>query len=145
MIDKARRLVTRVDLYGNYLIVLTLIVSMSELPLLMWRLDLARYVLPLGWLIMLLLGTKRMWRAKTDNNLTSKLQLHKVIVGLLIVAGCAAYPYHFIGSIGVVHVNGIAYLGKLVLVLNGVVGLGVYAAGVIVIWLVDAFAHETFP
>jgi len=144
MIDKSRQLVTRTDLYANYLIALTLIVSISELPLLMWRFDLARYVLPLGWLIILLLGTKRMWRAKTDNELTSELQLIKVIVGLLIAAGCAAYTYHVIESIGTVHVDQIADVGRLVLVVNGAVGFGTYAVCAIVIWLWGAFAREPF-
>jgi hypothetical protein len=143
MVDKSKQLVTRLDLYGSYLVSITVVVSICELPIVMWWLDLSRYVLPVGRLILLVLGIKRMWLAKSDNGLTSELQFYKLMLGVIIAFACGGFANHLIASFSVVRTNQFGDIGKLVFVVNGVVGFGVYAIGVIVVWLVDKIRNAS--
>ncbi|MBR0896868.1 hypothetical protein JQ616_18055 [Bradyrhizobium tropiciagri] len=142
MVDKARQLVARVDLYGNYLVSMALVVSLCEFPFLAWRLDLARLILPLGWAAMLVLGIKRMWTIKVEHQLTAELQLGRIIAGIAIAALCSTWMYHVVADIGMVRTDRLIDIGQLVLVVNGVAGLGVYTAGAVLVWLFSALSSD---
>ena len=142
MVDKTRQLVARVDLYGNYLVSMVPVVSLCEFPFLAWRLDLARFVLPLGWATMLALGIKKMWTIKVEHQLTAELQLGRIVAGIAIAALCGTWMYHVAADIEMVRTDRLFDIGQLVLVVNGVAGLGVYTAGAVIIWLISALSSD---
>lgn len=89
MIDPSRQLVLRVDLYANYIFLVAIIISLCEIPILMWRLEAGRYVFVMGWFVLLSLGIRRMWTAKIDHDLTSEAAIagHGLVqIGLPYVA-----------------------------------------------------------
>ena len=141
MIDKSKQLATRVDLYGNYLFVSALLISTCELPILSGSLAFAKFVLPIGWLVLAALGVRRMWRAKADHKLTSKLQFMKLAVGMILVFACGSWAYHLLASVSLVPSVQFIDLCRIVFVANGVVGLGIYVLGVVAIWLLDTLVR----
>ncbi|MCC8941026.1 hypothetical protein H8A99_32485 [Bradyrhizobium sp. Arg68] len=142
MVEKTKQLVTRVDLYGNYLASMVLVVALCEFPLLAWRLELARLVLPLGWATMLVLGIQHMWQMKRQHQLTAELQLGRIVAGISIAALCGTWMYHVVADIGTVRSDRLVDIGQLVLVVNGVAALGVYTAGAVLIWLFSALSSD---
>jgi hypothetical protein len=142
MIDKSKQLVTRVDLYGSYLVTMTLVVGICELPLLVWRLETAMIVLPVGWTIVLVLGIRRMWEAKTEHRLTPELEFSKIIVGALIAGACGTWLFHVMADIKSFRPHQLTDVVALSVITNGVAGFFAYASGIIAIWLVGALSRE---
>jgi hypothetical protein len=138
VVDKSKQLASRVDLYGGYLFASALLISACEIPILFWSLAFAKFILPIGWLTFAALGVRQMWKAKADHGLSSELGIIKVGVGLIIVAGCGSWACHLVASIGTVPSVQFLDLCRIVLVANGVVGLGLYVLGVVAVWLLDA-------
>jgi hypothetical protein len=145
MIDRSRQLVIRVDLYASYIFLIAIVISICEIPVLMWRLDVGRYVLPIGWLALLGLGVRRMWTAKMQHDLTTELQAYKVVLCSIIVLGAASFAY-MATHIAIATASRFTEIGLIVSVANGIVGLGVLAVGALTLRLagkISALSHNS--
>lgn len=140
MIDPSRQLVLRVDLYANYVFLVAIVISICEIPVLMWRLEAGHYIVPLGWSVLLALGIRRMWMVKIDHDLTSRLQVYKIVLISIIISGAGGVAYYFIANIAMMRASRFTEIGLIVSVANGLIGGGVLAAGVLAIWFVDKLA-----
>lgn len=137
---QSRQLVLRSELYRDYLLGIVVIVSILEIPVFLWRLEVAKYVLPVGWLVLLILGIRRMWLVKIENDLTSELQAYKIVVGVLGVAmlGWATYQiWAYLGTAEANHQYANIDRIKLPFAVNGAIVFVAWLGGIIAIWLVD--------
>ena len=137
MIDKSKQLVVRVDLYFGYIFVVAIVVSICEMALLAAWLDAAKFILSIGWLVLLLLATARIWKAKVEYNLTSDLQAYKIISGCFIIMVLSSISYGFAVRLASALANQFVTTAKIVVPLNILVALDVMAIGILGIYCFD--------
>ena len=147
MIDKSKQLVIRVEFYIYYLFNLAVVISVFEVPFFFWRPDVARYVFPIGWLVLFALGIRRMWLVKIENGLTSELQVYKVVVCIIAIIFWCLMGYHFVAHYDLTKARSVAQANwaanveyaKFVVpfVVNSFMTGAVAFGGVITVWLVD--------
>jgi hypothetical protein len=139
MIDKSKQLIIRVDLYFGYIFVIAIVISVLELPFLAIWLEAAKYMLPAGWLLLLYLATARMWKVKIEHDLTSDLQVYKIIAYCILVVVCSSISYAFAVRLAPALSNQFLATVKLVFLLNLLVALDVMAIGILGIYGFDKF------
>jgi len=105
-------------------------------PLAVWP-SAAKYILIIGWLVLLLLATTRMWKAKVEHDLTSDLQAYKIIAYCFVVVVCSSIAYSFAVRLAPVLANQFVTAAKIVVPLNLLVALDVMAIGVLGIYSFD--------
>jgi hypothetical protein len=137
MIDKSKQLIIRVDLYFGYILIAAIFISICEIPLLAIRVGAARYLLPIGWLALLFFATARMWKAKIEHDLTSELQVYKMILGCVIIVMCTSFAYGIITNLEAAQINRFSLVAELVFVLNAIIAFDVVAIGILGIYLFD--------
>jgi hypothetical protein len=146
MFDKSKQLVIRVDLYFGYILSAAVVVSVCEMPLLALRIEAARYILPFGWLALLLFAVTRMWNTKITHGLTSELQVYKIVVGGFIIWMCSWYAYMVITNPGWARIDQFSHIAEIAFVLNLAMAFNVMSIGVLGIFLFDklqAFTRAT--
>jgi len=137
MVDKSKQLVIRVDLYFGYILIVALIISVCELPLLALWIQTARYVFPVGWLLLLLISTRKMWRVKVEHGLTSYLQIYKIVAFCILLLMSGPLVWASATELGPVQASQFGDVAKLVCILNVMATFAIYAMGIVGIYLID--------
>jgi hypothetical protein len=96
-------------------------------------------MLPAGWLLLLYLATARMWKLKIEHDLTSDLQVYKIIAYCILVVVCSSISYAFAVRLAAALSNQFLATVKLVFLLNLLVALDVMAIGILGIYGFDKF------
>jgi|ERR1700712_3667741 hypothetical protein len=138
MIDKSKQLVLRVDLYFSYVLLVACFIAACEVPLLAIWIGASRYLMPVGWLILLTLAIRRMWAAKTEHDLTSDLQVYKIVVLLLLALAISSVVWAM-GIHGPEHTNqlGLVFVIKLAFLVNAMAGIDACVIGILTLYVVE--------
>src|SRR5438309_1335197 len=131
MIDKSKQLVIRVDLYFVPVLIAALVISICELPLLALWIELARYFISIGWLLLLSFAIKTMLKAKIEHQLTSDLQIYKIVVLFALIAMSSALVWTSVTDLGPAQTSQFGLVVKLVILLNVMATADVYAIGIL--------------
>jgi hypothetical protein len=137
MVDKSKQLALRVDLYFVHMLIAALIISIAELPLLMLRIEVARFVFVAGWGLLLFITMRRMLNMTAVHSLTSYLQAYKILAAcfLILVTGSLAWMYA--GSLGRAVPIPFWGLARFVILINLMASFSICAISIVAIYVID--------
>jgi hypothetical protein len=142
MVDKSKQLIIRIDLYFGYIFLAAVVISILEIPVLAIWLEAAKYILFVGWLVLLFSATARMWKVKIEHDLTSDLQADKILAYCILIMICSSISYPIAAHMAPALTDQFVAMAKFVVLLNLLVALDVMAIGVLSIYCFDKLSHH---